>query len=513
MARQVIPIPVTGGNLVNLINSNFQELYDAHPSLNNYDYEFIAPGNTGLDQDGNWKLTITADNRFVVQRYDSAQTPSWVEITEFGSSITVDKIFLITGLAAISVATDNNVYNIGRQAQTIDAIDLGDMEWKTILSSSDDLKIIKSDGSTTANLPIQPLSDEDNTAETLIEFPLVGTVYSKLKRLKVLSLDASDDIRFVVRRDNASGLVIMENKPAADFNIGVNQTPVIVGENIFDIGSEHSPIYTSPGTTQWVQVYTKTPVRWQGHTNNIEGTDYFQPRILADAVVSTSNETIATQEWVDNHITSIPTLYDFNIDINSRVPLDTNLNIQKTISYDVTNHSQITSLKVEVNGSVVGTLTIPTSDGPQSESITLSGIDTSSETTLYFRLVANDNIYSNTKIIEVKDTPEDEFIYYGIGDIDPAIVNINTLQSKDTNISTQFDVTLGLSQLGQSIVFLCPQDHDITEIINKDVFNINVISAYTKTIGVRTINTTSYNSYELSNLNPNLTFNYTIKHI
>ena len=508
MARQVITIPTLGSSFINNTNSNFQQLFDANPSLSDHDYEFIAIGNDGINQDGNWRLRISDGDRFVVERYDSAQVPQWIEVSEFGASITVDKVYLLAGLGAMGIVTSDNVYNIGRQTQNIDAIDLGDLEWPTILSSSAEIKRLISDGTTVEDIAVQPLSDEANTATTLLEFPLVGTTYSKIKTIKVLYLDATDDIRYVVRRGDENGLIINESKPEADFNLNVNQQAITVGENTIELGN--NPIYTSPGVTQWVQVYTKQAVRSQGHTTNIEGTDRFQPRILVDAVIGTS-ETVATREWVNGRMGNQLELSGFSIDIPSRVDVDTDLNVSATMDYSVVGFSDITELKLQINNVDIATLTNPTSDGAQSETITLSGIDTSNPTTLNFRLQANGMDNSNVQVVTVRNLQPHEFIYYGIGNIDPTTVDVSTLQSQEVIGSGSFQVSLGPSTLGQDIVFLTPFDRDITSIVNQSL-NINVRPSFTRVESDRQINSVNYNSYELDNINEGLTFNYTITH-
>ena len=210
-----------------------------------------------------------------------------------------------------------------------------------------------------------------------------------------------------------------------------------------------------------------------------------------------------------------PVASNFSINIPANVNLNTDLNNLRNTDYNITHSSNVASIQLVVSAGDNKTLTNPTMDGDQPGSVILSGIDTSTAKTISFRISGVDtqggNFSSNTQNVVVRNPTANENIYYGIGDIDPATVDPTTLTAQFVNAPGQFDVTLGPSALSDSIVFLAPTDHDLTEIINK-ALNINVISAYSKVPNARTIGGTSYNSYELDNLNPNLTFNYTIKH-
>ena len=82
----------------------------------------------------------------------------------------------------------------------------------------------------------------------------------------------------------------------------------------------------------------------------------------------------------------IPALSSLTINIDSRVDLNTDLNNARTITFNASQVSDLTALTLLVTTGDNKTLTIPTSDGAQSQSVTLSGIDTSSDSTLTFQL-------------------------------------------------------------------------------------------------------------------------------
>lgn len=221
---------------------------------------------------------------------------------------------------------------------------------------------------------------------------------------------------------------------------------------------------------------------------------------------------IATQEYVNQRVGSLTSVNNFAINIPARIATGTSLG-QVTVSYNIVNYANVTSIYLQRNGSNYIQLTIPSTDGYNEQSVSFASLDTSTPVTYTFRIQLNGSINSNTQTLEVSNAISDEKIYYGIGNINPITVDPTSLSSEDVFGAGQFDVTLGPSQLNQNIVFLCPQDRNIIEILNKDVFDLNVIGAYTQTLAVRTIGTKLYNSYELANLNADLTFHYTIKHI
>ena len=211
-----------------------------------------------------------------------------------------------------------------------------------------------------------------------------------------------------------------------------------------------------------------------------------------------------------------PRVSNFAINIPSRVDLNTDLNNARTLTFDVLHQSSIQgNLNLEVTTGTNQVVSTPFVEGANSKSVTLAGIDTSSNTTITFLLTGTDTagnpIQSNEVVITVRDLEEHEFIYYGIGNIDPNTVDVSTLQSQDVTTGSEFSAQLGPSTAGQDIVFLAPTDHDINAIINTSL-NINVLPSFTRVENERIINSVQYHSYELDNLNSGLTFNYTVRY-
>lgn len=328
----------------------------------------------------------------------------------------------------------------------------------------------------------------DQTADTA-QFIITPTAAELVNKVGIYftDLSASKDIDFQVRTGSQSGPLVYE----------------FVGSQTTDASGLAEITLTNP-----LAVLPTNNLYISVNATNMVGTNIssnFVPKSYIKRHVITYKD-IALKEDIQSSVT----IYDFDSGVPANVEVGTNLGT-KTISYNVINASEITSLAIQLNESNFTTLTIPTSDGVKTQSVNFTSVDTSAPTELRFRIVANGNVNSNTDTTQVRAAAVGEKIYYQIGTIDPATVDINTMSSRTVYGVDEFDVTLGPSVTGQDIVFLSPQDRDITEIQNKGFFNTNVISAYTKTVGIRTIGTKLYNSYELPNLNGGLTFNYKIK--
>ena len=200
-----------------------------------------------------------------------------------------------------------------------------------------------------------------------------------------------------------------------------------------------------------------------------------------------------------------PRISSFSIDIPSRVDLNTNLNVQKTLTYDVLHNSNIQSLALEVVTGDNKTLTIPSSDGLQSQSVTLSGIVTSSETSVTFRITGtatnNSTFQSNLVTVSVRNLADHEYIYYGLSSTNnPDTIDINTISQTEV-ISGDNNVSTGPTTAGQYFIILIPSSETLVRITDT-VLQQDVTSVFTKTDDVRQINTENYDSYVIGPLNP-----------
>lgn len=112
-----------------------------------------------------------------------------------------------------------------------------------------------------------------------------------------------------------------------------------------------------------------------------------------------------------------PSVHNFSINIPSRVDLNTDLNNARTLSYSITNRQSVQSFELIVTTGDNKTLTNPTIDGTQTQSVTLSGIDTSTTSTLTFVLRITDTQGtthdSNTVTVSVANAVTHEQTHFG----------------------------------------------------------------------------------------------------
>lgn len=216
----------------------------------------------------------------------------------------------------------------------------------------------------------------------------------------------------------------------------------------------------------------------------------------------TSLERINTR-FFPGHLLPLPSLHNLAINIPSRVDLNTDLNNARTITFDVTNHSRLTALSLIVTTGDDKTLTLPLSDGGQSQSVTLSGIDTSAQGTVTFQLsgtYAQGTVTSNVVTINVQNLVANEQGYFGPR---PS----NDFPTVDLGLLTAVDVTTGGSSFdmvvsvpnGETLGLLLPQSRNATEILNTvsgrfayKPSDPSVTPTFTLTTNVRTINSEAY---------------------
>ena len=240
-----------------------------------------------------------------------------------------------------------------------------------------------------------------------------------------------------------------------------------------------------------------------GFSGNLETSDV-NVQLLANKVDALS---FSTQS-------PVPSLHNFSIDIPSRVDLNTDLNVQHTLTFDVTNYSHLTALELVVTTGTNQTLSLPVRDGTQTNVVTLAGIDTSSAGTVTFQLSGTHSggtVTSNVVTINVADLQAHEFAYYGsrpTNDFDSVATNL--LSSEDVSVSqVSYVINLQVPN-GSFLGILSPEDRDPTSII-ETTLNTESINDFTATLSVRTINSVNYNLLTLQN-NSGFTgtFNYRV---
>lgn len=144
-----------------------------------------------------------------------------------------------------------------------------------------------------------------------------------------------------------------------------------------------------------------------------------------------------------------PSVHNFSIDIPSRVDIGTDLNVSHVVTYDVSNRNSLTAVELIVTGGDNKTLTLPTRDGIQTETIILTGINSSIASSVIFTVrgtdtnsvthdsnsytvtIANLTAPQQTHFGFVQSTQDQTNIVFGTGPGDPT--------STDTEVRGQAD--------------------------------------------------------------------------
>ena len=225
--------------------------------------------------------------------------------------------------------------------------------------------------------------------------------------------------------------------------------------------------------------------------------------VIEDSADSFNKKKITVESITGGMPPTLPvvSIHDFSINLPERVDISPSpdpINGNRTVTYSTTNYSQITSLELQLNTVDNVTLTLPTSDGQHTETITLSGIDLTSQTNLDFRVQANNTINSNTQRVEVRDLTQQETAYYGVSTSDnDDTIDVSNLTSRMVEDGDVFIVTFTLPADNYAI-FLIPNNLAITKLVEQ-VFDQDSLADFTKTDDVRVIGTVTYDSYVLQN--------------
>lgn len=205
-----------------------------------------------------------------------------------------------------------------------------------------------------------------------------------------------------------------------------------------------------------------------------------------------------------------PRISNFTIDIASRVDLNTDLNVSHNITYNVLHYANIATLVLTVTTGDNKVLTIPTANGSTGQAVTLSGITTSSETTVTFQITGTDSrggtFGSNIVSIDVRDLDTHEYLYDDLSTTNnPATIDTATMDQQEvTGTAGQvLTVSTGAVTEGDYFIILVRAVHTITifdTVLQQDVTNI-----FTKTDDVRVINTHQFDSYVVGPLRADAT--------
>ena len=180
-------------------------------------------------------------------------------------------------------------------------------------------------------------------------------------------------------------------------------------------------------------------------------------------------------------------LHNFSINIPSTIETNTSLG-SRTVTYSVTNYSLLTALQLQVNGANVASITLPTSDGQHTASVDLSSVDTSSATTLVFRLQGNASINSNTQTVTVVAPTAMERLYWGVETDNVASTFDTDAAQNQTALSG--NIALPTFTGSQYVKLAYPASAD--PVTSLSIGGLNQLGAFTLSEDALTINTVQY---------------------
>ena len=209
-----------------------------------------------------------------------------------------------------------------------------------------------------------------------------------------------------------------------------------------------------------------------------------------------------------------PTVDNFAIvGLPSRIDTITSLAGDHNCSFTVDNivNLQNEALNVVVNSTTVHTFSsADTNEGTNSATFNISSAEwttivTPDPLSLVFKLTGTDTqsnlVESNTLTVQRRNLSAHEYIYDGLSSTNnPGTIDLATMDQTEITGPGTYTVGTGTRTSGQYYIILVPNDHDITEILDT-VLSQSVLSIFTRTANVRTINAVLYHSYVIGPVN------------
>ncbi len=456
---------------------------------------FIEPGNTALTDNGNWKIQIENN----VLTFDRREAGAWVQKGVFSNSLVTDEIFLTEEFARMSILSGGEAFNLARQTQSLDGSDFGDLERPTFISTQGTIKQSKFREEILAD-PLQPLSDELHNGSTL-DFAITNVNFGKLKSISFECTAPSGRVQAMVYRDAARTELAFFSEQDFDFTQGAG-LELQAGVNTLDLSTR--PLFFSTTSISYVSINCLTGTgddAVAGELSILGSTvnGAFVPKLTTRTVVA-DIDNLATETFVNDAVSNTfnsPRITNFAIDIPSRVDLNTDLNVATNVTYDAMHFANVASLTLDVQVGTNQTLTNPTADNAQSESVNLAGITTSSDTTLTFKITGvdtqGDAFESNSQTVTVRDVLQSETLYIGTMATNiPATVDVSTLTAREVAADETFNFDFDIPA-GHYAVILVPANYTITGIL-ETTFNQAIITDFTQVDDVRTISSQLYDS-------------------
>lgn len=396
-------------------------------------------------------------------------------------------------------------------------------------------------------------------ADNFAEFTYDGTSNWLVRRQSFALADLQSDwsetdtesVRFIANKPggverrntsltiNSSNVATYRSMNFIEFTNESGQVDLVIADNVFSVGDTLMVKHYSIGGVSGAQVRIEqqgTGARIDAETDMVLGMDSAivlkyvatntwriaaaynsttsssqeQIEDIVGAMVTGNTESGITVSYDDSNgkldftvsgtgAVPRPSLHELTTDIASRVDVNTTLNGSHVFTFNVTNHSQLTALELVVTGGDNITMALPTTDGQQSQTLTLTGIDTSSAGSVSFQLrgtYSGGNVTSNTVTVTVANVATGAQTYVNHQN-DRVPTNFSTAGASSAEFAQTQTLTIPTFTGNDYVGIAQPEtEGDITSIV---IGGLEQVAAFSKVNGTFSIGGVDYEFFYSTN--------------
>ncbi|AAQ96496.1 hypothetical protein [Vibrio phage VP16T] len=370
------------------------------------------------------------------------------------------------------------------------------------------VQLVKPDGTF---LSVRPVASDADTPYTLVQvrnFTDDGLAYQS---------ELSSEPRKLERRDtsltiDASNVAQYQPVAAIEFTNETGQVDLVLGDDVFTIGDELQIKHFSRGGIAGAQVR----VDQQGTNARIDAES--DVVVIQDAamimryVAENTWRIFASHDFNETRSGNLgqASLHSLSTSLPDSVNVGTALPTSVTVEYNVTNHADIRTLQLQIDGQSF-TPPLPTQDGPQSYTATVTAISTTAPRNIITSLTgfrrngsALNTVTDSTAVV----VPPPSVFWGRSASNNPATVDTATLQSAPR--ANRMTVGTGQAAAGDYFIVLAPDSQAISKITDT-VLDQDVLSLFTKTEDVRQIAGLEYDAYVIGPLVAGVNENYILE--
>lgn len=371
-------------------------------------------------------------------------------------------------------------------------------------------RIIKDDGTM---LQVRPTSADSTNPWTRVQlrnFTDDGLAYQS-------ELNGAGGPGPIERRDTSltitsSNIATYRPQYAFEFTNETGQLDLVIEDDVFTVGDELQIKHFSRGGIAGAQVR----VEQQGSDARID--EESDQVVIQDAamimryVAANTWRIFASHDFAGTSSGSRGTasLHALSTNLPNNINIGENLTTSVEVTYNVTNHSDIRTLQLSIDGQDF-TPTLPTRDGSHTETFTVSAISTTAPRTITVSLGGfrqnGSPLNQITSTTNVVIPPP--FVYFGRSTSNnPALVDVSGLSS--ARRSDPITISTGTAVAGDYFIFLTAANLEVSDITDT-VLDQSVLSLFTKTDNVRQISGLEYDSYVIGPLVAGVDENYVVE--